>query len=108
MVIVLGRLMLWSFSLKSLEKDYNFLSYGRFDRSGACVVVVNNRDEALAKEISVWELGIPRDAVLGRVMLSDENGFTTEAANVKVCNGKIYLEMKIRYILKWEWERENF
>lgn len=80
-------------SLKNLEKDYNFLSYGRFDQSGACVVVVNNREEALAKEISVWELGIPRDAILERVMLSDENGFTTEEANAKVCNGKIYLEM---------------
>ena len=80
-------------SLKNLEKDYNFLSYGRFDQSGACVVVVNNREEALAKEISVWELGIPRDAILERVMLSDENGFTTEEANAKVCNGKVYLEM---------------
>lgn len=80
-------------SLKNLEKDYNFLSYGRFDQSGACVVVVNNREEAIAKEVSVWELGVPRDAILERVMLSDENGFTTEPANAKVCNGKIYLEM---------------
>ena len=80
-------------SLKNLEKDYNFLSYGRFDQLGTCVVVVNNRDESIMKDVSVWEVGIPRDAVLQRVMYSTADGFETEKVDFKVDNGKIHLEL---------------
>ena len=80
-------------SIKGLDKDYNFLSYGRFNEQGAIVVVVNNRDEQIAKEVSVWELGIPREGKVERVMFSNEDGFTTEKALVDVSNGKISLEM---------------
>ena len=80
-------------SVKSLDNDYQFLSYARFDESGVCVVVVNNRDESITKEVSVWEAGIPRDAVLKRVMYSTADGFTTDCLEVPACNGKIFLEM---------------
>lgn len=80
-------------SIKNLDKDYNFLSYGRFDKIGTCVVVLNNRDEAITKEVSVWEVGIPRDAVVTRVMFSTDEDFTTERVEMNVQNGKLTLEM---------------
>ncbi len=80
-------------SIKSLDQDYNFLSYGRFDKKGACVVVVNNRDEAISKEVSVWELGIPKNAMLQRVMYSTADDFTTEVEEMRAVNGKVILEM---------------
>lgn len=80
-------------SVKSLDNDYNFLSYGRFDREGACVVAINNREEYFTKKISVWELGIPKHAVLTRIMLSTEDSFTTEEAQIEVINGCIELQM---------------
>ncbi len=80
-------------SIKSLDQDYNFLSYGRFDKKAACVVAVNNREEAFTKRISVWELGIPKDAVLTRIMLSTGDSFTTDEVSVTVEQGKITLEM---------------
>ena len=80
-------------SIKSLDKDYNFLSYGRFDKQGACVVIVNNREESFTKAVSVWELGIPKDATLTRIMLSTDTGFTTEKELVAVENGKVTLEL---------------
>lgn len=80
-------------SIKSLDQDYNFLSYGRFDDNGVCVVVINNREEAFTKTVSVWELGIPREAELERIMLSTEDGFTEEKAYIPVENGCIRLQM---------------
>lgn len=80
-------------SIKSLDQDYNFLSYGRFDDNGVCVVVINNREEAFTKTVSVWELGIPREAELERIMLSTEEGFTEEKAYIPVENGCIRLQM---------------
>lgn len=80
-------------SIKSLDQDYNFLSYGRFDENGVCVVVINNREEAFTKTVSVWELGIPRAAELERIMLSTEEGFTEEKAYIPVENGCIRLQM---------------
>lgn len=80
-------------SVKSLDNDYNFLSYGRFDSQGVCVVAINNREEPFTKRISVWELGIPKNAVLTRIMFSTEDSFTTEEAMVEVVNGRIELEM---------------
>ena len=80
-------------SIKSLDQDYNFLSYGRFDKDGVCVIVVNNREESFAKKVSVWELGIPKEAELTRIMLSTDEGFTTEEETYVVERGKINLEM---------------
>ena len=80
-------------SIKSLDQDYNFLSYGRFDKDGACVVAINNREEAFTKKISVWELGIPKDAKLTRIMLSTDEGFTTQEEIFMVERGKVTLEM---------------
>ena len=80
-------------SIKSLDKDYNFLSYGRFDKDGACVVAINNREEAFTKSVSVWELGIPKDAKLTRIMLSTDKDFTVEEKEITVERGKVTLEM---------------
>ena len=80
-------------SIKSLDKDYNFLSYGRFDKDGACVVAINNREEAFTKPVSVWELGIPKDAKLTRIMLSTDKDFTVEEKEITVERGKVTLEM---------------
>ena len=80
-------------SIKSLDSESNFLSYGRFDKNGACVVAVNNSEEAIEKTISVWELGIPMEAELTRIMLTTEKDFTVKEVPVKVENGKITLEL---------------
>ena len=92
-------------SVKSLDKDYNFISYGRFDRQGACVVVVNNREETYARKISVWELGIPMEASLTRIMLSNEEGFTTEEETVAVTGGKADLEMPKTSVIVLQYQK---
>ncbi len=90
-------------SIKSLDQDYNFLSYGRFDKDGACIVLINNRDEEFTKSVSVWELGIPKESVVTRIMLSTDTHFTTAEEFVEVKHGKITLPMskKSAVILKY-------
>ena len=80
-------------SLKNLDKDFNFLAYGRFDKEGACTVIINNREESFTKAVSVWELGIPKDATMTRVMLTTNTYFTSEEVPVEVVLGKVTLEM---------------
>ncbi len=91
-------------SLMRLQSDHNFLSYGRFDSKGVCVVAVNNREESLLKMLSVWELGIPMDARLTRLILSTESDYTTKEAVYSVQNGKLLLELPANsaIVLKYE------
>ena len=43
----------------------------------------------MTKEVSVWELGIPRDAKMTRLMLTDRNGFSTEPVEYPLRAGKV-------------------
>jgi alpha-glucosidase len=76
-------------SIKRLKNEKNFLSYGRFDKQGACVILVNNSEETVQKTISVWELGIPMETTLTRIIMTNADTFTTEEKEIKVENGKI-------------------
>lgn len=93
-------------SIKNLENDYNFLAYGRFDKQGACVVVINNREEHFRKTISVWELGIPEHAVLKRIMLSTEDGFSVDEERVQTEHGTLTLDMPKTSAMVFEYVKE--
>lgn len=76
-------------SIKRLKSEKNFLSYGRFDKQGACVILLNNSEESVQKTVSVWELGIPMEATMTRIIMTNADTFTTEEKEIKVENGKI-------------------
>lgn len=80
-------------SLKWLASDYNFIAYGRFTRSHHSVVLVNNNDHEIRKEISVWELGIPKESSLKRLIFTHDRGFDTEPVEYEVKAGKISVTM---------------
>ena len=44
-------------SIKNIDSDYNYLAYGRFNRNGQCLILINNNDHEITKEVNVWELG---------------------------------------------------
>lgn len=62
-------------SLKYVDCDYNFLAYGRFNREGQCLILINNNDHPINRRIFVWELGTPKHGVMRALMWTDENGF---------------------------------
>ena len=80
-------------SLKPVDGEYNFIAYGRFTDTAVSVMVINNNDYEVTKNIIVWTLGVPKDAVVVRQILTDENGFTTQPVEYTLVGGCVELTM---------------
>ncbi len=76
-------------SIKYMESDYNVIGYGRFNKEGQSVILVNNNGYEITKELSVWYFGIPKESVLTRLMLTTAEGYTTEPGEYPVVSGKV-------------------
>ncbi|MCM1188584.1 MAG: glycoside hydrolase family 13 protein [bacterium] len=77
-------------SIKYVEGDYNLLIYGRFHSRGQCLIVVNNNNHPVEKQIFVWELGTRKHGVMRALLWTDENGYG-EGQEFEVTGGKISL-----------------
>ena len=80
-------------SLKMLENDYNFISYGRFNRKGQCAILINNNYHPITKEIHVWEIGTPKTGKMKVILQSRDDGYCMEGAEYEIKAGKILIEM---------------
>ena len=80
-------------SIKYVDADYNYLAYGRFHSEGQCVVLVNNNDHPITKEVSVWELGIPKTGKMKVLIQTHENGYSMEPVEYEVKAGKVHVEL---------------
>jgi len=80
-------------STKFLVLDYQFISYGRFDEENQIVVVVNNSRDEKEINIPVWEAEVPKEAVMERLMMTLENGFSTSGELYEVTKGILYLKV---------------
>lgn len=87
-------------SIKYVEGDYNFIAYGRFHRKGQCLILINNNDHPITKEVNVWELGMNKTGKMRTLLQSDETGYRLEGtANENyimeygMYAGKIMIEM---------------
>lgn len=80
-------------SLKHVVSDYNVIGYGRFNKDAQTLVVVNNNDSPMIKEVSVWELGVPRDCAMEQLILTTKEGFTTKKAQFPVVSGRVMINL---------------
>lgn len=80
-------------SLKHVVSDYNVIGYGRFNKDAQTLVVVNNNDTAMVKELSVWELGVPRTCTMEQLILTTKDGYTTKKAQFPVVSGKVLINL---------------
>ena len=80
-------------SLKYVINNYNFIGYGRFTKDEVSVIIVNNNDHQVTEEITIWQLGIPREAMLKKLIITDENGFRTDDGEEPVIGGKVTLSL---------------
>ncbi len=80
-------------SLKYVDADYNYLAYGRFGKGGSSLVLINNNNHEIQKEVSVWELNVPKEAVMLRLIQTSDNGFDTSAVEHPVEDGKISITL---------------
>ena len=80
-------------SIKQVDGDYNFLAYGRFHEKGQCLILINNNDYSITKEINVWELGTPKRGKMKIILQSHENGYLLQGQEYELYAGKITIEM---------------
>ncbi len=80
-------------SLKYMEEDYNIIGYGRFNKIEQSVILINNNDHEITRELSVWYLGIPKECTMKQLILTTESGFTTEEKEYPVIAGKVTLTL---------------
>lgn len=80
-------------SLKYVDSDYNFLAYGRFHKQGQCVILINNNDHPMFREVSVWELGIPKSGIMEMLLQSYRDGYTLECVEYEITEGRIRIEL---------------
>lgn len=76
-------------SIKYMVGDAGVIGYGRFNKEEQSIVIVNNNDWEYSRELSVWEFGIPKEAVLERLLYTDNNGYNTDCVNYNVIGGKM-------------------
>lgn len=80
-------------SLKQLAADHQLIAYGRMKGKNRCVIVINNLPAGRAADIPVWELGITDEAVIRRVMLTDQRGYNVGVVQYSAGQGMLHLEM---------------
>lgn len=79
-------------SIKYIDRDYNFLAYGRFNKEGQCLILVNNNNHAIEKHIFVWELGTAKHGKMRTLIRTDENGYNA-GQEYEIEGGKIKVEL---------------
>ena len=91
-------------SLKYVDQSYNMIGYGRFNRKDATVVLVNNNDYEVVRQIALWPLGIPRRCALTRLMLTTAEGYSVAKRELFVEDGflNITLLPTSAMVLKYE------
>lgn len=80
-------------SLQHMESDYNVIGYGRFTRQEQSVILVNNNDYEITKELSVWYLGVPKECTMNRLLLTTADGYTVEDMEYQVKAGKVTITL---------------
>lgn len=80
-------------SIKSLDMDYNYLAYARFQKNAQTIVLVNNNDHEIEKKVSVWQAGIPKESMLTQIFSTTAEGYSTEHTELPVLAGKITVKL---------------
>ncbi len=76
-------------SIMVLGEDYGYIAYGRFVKDGQSAILVNNSDQEITKEVSMWTLGMKKDATVKRIMLTTEEGFDDSKVEYQLEGGKL-------------------
>ena len=89
-------------SLKYLHHEKNVLCYGRFDEEEQIVVLLNNGKDPRQLSIPVWEIGVPDDEVMERLIMTSEEGYDRAASRCRVHDGnvKVYLPGQSAAVLR--------
>ena len=80
-------------ALKPLFAGQHQIAYGRMSGNHQTVTVISNRPEWAVMEIPVWQLGITDDMILGRPILTFEDGYNAGIVFYHVEHGSLNVAM---------------
>ena len=74
-------------SIKDLGEDYGYLAYGRFDNDAQCIIMINNNDYEITKDIRAWGLGMNKNTTITQIIITTSEGFDDKPKEYRVENG---------------------
>ena len=80
-------------SLKPLMAGEHLIAYGRFTRDTKAVVVINNKTEYRNLSIPVWEIEVPVQAQMVRIMKTTQGGYNVGQVCAEVQDGMLNITM---------------
>ena len=86
-------------SYKPIEADTGYLAYGRFDERSSALILINHSDKEREVRVPVYEIEVPDDSVMKRVMKTDELSYNVGNLPVVVEDGRLH-----RTIAAWSAE----
>ncbi|MCQ2536223.1 MAG: glycoside hydrolase family 13 protein [Lachnospiraceae bacterium] len=81
-------------SFMFLPCRHNLVCYGRFTKEDQYIVIVNNGDRDEEVDIPVWEIEVPKHAILKMKMTCFEAGYSTMPKYYRTHGGRIKLTIK--------------
>ncbi|MCI9416843.1 MAG: alpha-glycosidase [Eubacterium sp.] len=81
-------------SFQFLDGEDNLLCYTRFNRKQQFVIIVNHDDKERKKEISLLRAGIPLSAVMRRLIVTTESGYSLMPRYYNVSRGVVSITMQ--------------
>ena len=71
----------------------HLIAYGRFTRDTKAVVVINNKTEYRNLSIPVWEIEVPVQAQMVRIMKTTKGGYNVGQVCTEVQDGMLNITM---------------
>lgn len=95
-------------SLKRMEADYNVIGYGRFNKQEQSVILVNNNNHEITKELSVWYLGTPREGSMKQLMLTTAEGYSVEEKEYPIVSGKVRITLPATSAIVLKYRKKQY
>lgn len=95
-------------SLKRMEADYNVIGYGRFNKQEQSVILVNNNNHEITKELSVWYLGTPREGTMKQLMLTTAEGYSVEEKEYPIVSGKVRITLPATSAIVLKYRKKQY
>jgi alpha-glucosidase len=80
-------------SIKYVMGEHNVLGYGRMRKGQCSMILLNNSDGEITKEIPVWYLGTPMEGRMVRLMLTTAEGFDDTPEEVEIVAGRVVVTL---------------
>ncbi len=81
-------------SFQFLDSEDQLLCYARFNRKQQFVILVNNDDVERSKELNILAAGVPEEAVMSRLIVTTEKGYSLMPETYYADKGIIHVTLQ--------------